>query len=60
MNFNHFINNISKLKENPIGGLEAQFKLAPKLRLRYSNEKIEALNPKKAAVVALFLSGGGC
>ncbi|WP_372794904.1 CoA pyrophosphatase [Lutibacter sp.] len=54
MNFNHFINNISKLKENPIGGLEAQFKLAPKLRLRYSNEKIEALNPKKAAVVALF------
>ncbi|WP_299527237.1 CoA pyrophosphatase [uncultured Lutibacter sp.] len=54
MNFNHFINSISKLKENPVGGLEAQFKLAPKLRLRYSNEKIEALNPKKAAVVALF------
>jgi len=54
MNFNHFINNISKLTENPIGGLDAQFKLAPKLRQKYSNEKIEVLNPKKAAVIALF------
>ncbi len=45
---------ISKLKENSIGGLDAQFKLAPKLRLKYSKEKIEAINPKKAAVVALF------
>lgn len=54
MNFNHFKNNISKLKESPIGGLEAQFNLAPKLRLPYSEEKINALNPKKAAVVALF------
>ena len=54
MNFNHFKNNIFKLEESPIGGLEAQFNLAPKLRFRYSEEKINALRPKKAAVITLF------
>ncbi|PCH49567.1 MAG: coenzyme A pyrophosphatase [Flavobacteriaceae bacterium] len=54
MKFEYFKSIIAKLKENPIGGLDAQFKLAPKLRLKYSKEKIEVLNPKKAAVVALF------
>ncbi len=54
MDFNYFKKNISTLKNSPLGGLDAQFSLAPKLRLRYSQEKIEALNPKKAAVIALF------
>jgi len=54
MDFKHFINKISIIKSASIGGLEAQFSLAPKLRLKYSNEKIKALNPKKAAVLALF------
>ncbi|NOR27402.1 MAG: NUDIX domain-containing protein [Lutibacter sp.] len=54
MNFTHFKKHISTLKQHSIGGLDAQFSLAPKLRLRYSEEKINALNPKKAAVVALF------
>ncbi|WP_457610240.1 NUDIX hydrolase [Lutibacter sp.] len=54
MDFKFFKKNISKLKNLPIGGLEAQFNLAPKLRLNYSQNKIKALNPKKAAVVALF------
>ena len=54
MDFNFFKKNISELKNLPVGGLEAQFNLAPKLRLNYSQNKIKALNPKKAAVVALF------
>ncbi|WP_456423558.1 NUDIX hydrolase [Lutibacter sp.] len=54
MDFNFFKTTISKLENLPVGGLEAQFKLAPKLRLNYSQNKIKALNPKKAAVTALF------
>ncbi len=54
MKFNDFLNNIQQLKSATLGGLEAQFRLAPKMRLQYSAEKIAASNPKKAAVLALF------
>jgi len=54
MNFTHFKKHISTLKQHSIGGLDAQFSLAPKLRLKYTEEKINAFNPKKAAVAALF------
>lgn len=54
MDFSLFLKNITKISEEKLGGLDAQFKLAPKLRLRYSQEKIKALNPVKAAVAALF------
>ena len=54
MDFNYFLNSISKIKNSPIGGLDAQFNLAPKLRLKYSQNKINALNPNKAAVASLF------
>ncbi|MFK5957764.1 MAG: CoA pyrophosphatase [Lutibacter sp.] len=54
MDFKHFKNNIPIIKSTSVGGLEAQFNLAPKLRLKYSQEKIKALNPKKAAILALF------
>ena len=54
MDFNAFINNLQSIKENKLGGIAAQFSLAPKLRLKYSAEKIDASNPKKAAVLALF------
>ena len=54
MNFNQFKKQIDYLKSNKLGGLEAQFKLAPKLRLNYNEDKIAANNPKKAAVLALF------
>lgn len=54
MDFNYFINNLHSLKENKLGGLDSQFRLAPKMRLKYSAEKITASNPKKAAVLALF------
>ena len=54
MDFNWFLLNLKQLTEEKLGGLEAQFRLAPIMRLKYSEEKIEASNPKKAAVLALF------
>ena len=54
MDFKDFINKIDNLKRAELGGLEAQFKLAPKLRLKYNKDKISANNPRKAAVLALF------
>ncbi|MEP2171835.1 MAG: CoA pyrophosphatase [Polaribacter sp.] len=54
MNFNNFKNKIELLKEAKLGGLDAQFKLAPKMRLNYDVDKIRAKNPRRAAVLALF------
>ncbi|MDE0536272.1 NUDIX hydrolase [Tenacibaculum sp. L6] len=54
MIFSDFINQIEKLQQKQLGGLTSQFKLAPKLRMRYSEELILSKNPKKAAVLALF------
>jgi 8-oxo-dGTP pyrophosphatase MutT (NUDIX family) len=54
MLFDFFLNNVQELKKSKLGGLEAQFRLAPKMRLNYNAEKIAASNPKKAAVLALF------
>lgn len=54
MNFSEFLNKIDELKSVSLGGLEAQFKMAPKLRLKYDKQKIEANKPKRAAVLALF------
>jgi len=54
VDFNRFKNKIEELKTTELGGLNAQFKLAPKLRLKYDADKIRANNPRKAAVLALF------
>jgi 8-oxo-dGTP pyrophosphatase MutT (NUDIX family) len=54
MDFKDFKNKISNLSESALGGLEAQFELAPKFRQKYAQEFIEARNAKKAAVLALF------
>lgn len=54
MNFDSFLEHLHKIQNHPLGGLEAQFKLAPKLRLKYDAQKIAANKPKKAAVLALF------
>ena len=54
MDFNDFKNSVSKLAETPLGGLEAQFELAPKFRQKYTQEFLTAQNAKKAAVLALF------
>jgi 8-oxo-dGTP pyrophosphatase MutT (NUDIX family) len=54
MDFKDFKNNVSKLSEIALGGLEAQFELAPKFRQKYTQEFLEARDAKKAAVLALF------
>ena len=54
MNFIDFKNKIAILQTNTLGGLEAQFRLAPKMRLQYDAASIQANNPRKAAVLALF------
>jgi 8-oxo-dGTP pyrophosphatase MutT (NUDIX family) len=54
VDFNSFKNKIEHLKTTELGGLNAQFKLAPKLRLKYDADKIKAKNPRRAAVLALF------
>lgn len=54
MNFKHFISKIEDYKIAPLGGINAQFKMAPKLRLKYNKDRIKANNPRKASVLALF------
>ena len=54
MHFEEFLSKIDQIQTRALGGLDAQFKLAPKLRLRYNQQKIEASRPKKAAVLSLF------
>jgi len=54
MNFELFLKNIEVFKNTQLPGIEAQFKLAPKMRLEYNAKKIEANNPKIAAVLTLF------
>ena len=58
MNFSEFTSKINDLKESNLGGLEAQFLLAPRLRLQYDAQKIAANNPKRAGVLALFYPNG--
>lgn len=54
MTFELFLSHVNNLQRLPLGGLDAQFKLAPKMRLRYDEQKIKANKPKRAAVLALF------
>ncbi len=54
MTFKEFLKNSTKIKEIKLGGLDAQFRLAPKIRLEYNAKKIQAKKPKIAAVLALF------
>lgn len=54
MDFSIFKKHIPLLTNAEIGGLEAQFRLAPEIRKQFSEEKIIASNPKKAAVLVIF------
>lgn len=54
MKFELFLKHIETLKNTKLPGIEAQFKLAPKLRLNYNAKKIKDNDPKIAAVLALF------
>jgi 8-oxo-dGTP pyrophosphatase MutT (NUDIX family) len=54
MNFKDFTKKIDALKIEKLGGLNAQFKMAPKLRLKYDQDKIAASKPREAGVLVLF------
>lgn len=54
MEFNYFKNNITIISKAAIGGMDAQFKLAPSMRLPYTQSYLDSKKPRKAAVIALF------
>lgn len=54
MDFIRFKHIISDIKTDKLGGLDAQFKLAPKIRKQLSNKHINSKEPKIAAVLVLF------
>jgi 8-oxo-dGTP pyrophosphatase MutT (NUDIX family) len=54
MNFTKFTSQLQNIEKATLGGLESQFRLAPKMRLKYSQDKIDAAQPKEASVLALF------
>lgn len=54
MNFEVFLNNLDGVTNTQLPGIEAQFKLAPKMRLDYNTRRNTANKTKIAAVLALF------
>jgi 8-oxo-dGTP pyrophosphatase MutT (NUDIX family) len=54
MDFTYFKNNLNRINSFELGGIDAQFKLAPKIRTKFTEEIIHSKNPKKAAVLVLF------
>lgn len=54
MIFSDFISKVPLLKTTSLGGQKAQFLMAPKMRIQFTDDKIRAKNPKRAAVLALF------
>ena len=54
MNFTQFQELLPQLKSAKLPGLEVQFKLAPEIRKRYSEDMIRLKNPRHAGVLALF------
>ncbi len=53
MKFNEFSAKTDIFTSKPLGGMPSQFKLVPKLRLKFNEETIKQRNPKVAAVLAL-------
>lgn len=54
MNFNQFQLHLSTIKNASLEGLKAHLIMAPEMRMQFTQEKIEANNPKEASVLALF------
>lgn len=54
MIFTQFQQLIPSIKNTPLGGLEAQFIMAPTERVQFTHQRIKDSKPKKAAVLALF------
>ena len=54
MDFNYFLSQINTLSSSANGGLDSQFKMAPVERLKFNEQAIQNLKPRKAAVLSLF------
>lgn len=54
MNFTTFKSKIANLKTLDLGGLEDQFKMAPKIRKQFSEKEIKKSSPKIAGVLVLI------
>ena len=54
MEFESFLSLISKLDQVKLGGLDSHLKMIPKERKLFSQQNIDKMKPKKAAVLALF------
>lgn len=54
MDFVSFLSRISQIKKQPLGGENAQFKMAPALRGKYTSAQIAANKPRPSAVLVLF------
>lgn len=54
MDFQYLIAQLSKLIEEPLGGMNSQFKMVPEVRKHYSLRHIKAQQPKESAVLALL------
>lgn len=55
MNFETFLQSVSKIEQIPLPGQASQFKMSPPFRLELIEQQKEAMkNSKKAAVTALF------
>jgi len=54
MDYNSFLTHIKELQRQALGGQDSQFKMAPALRKKFSEEHIKKKQPRDAAVVSLF------
>jgi 8-oxo-dGTP pyrophosphatase MutT (NUDIX family) len=54
MEFESFLSLISNIDRGNLGGFLSHKKMIPKERINFPQQKIKELNPKKAAVLALF------
>lgn len=54
MLYSEFQKHITQLKKAALGGIQAQFRLAPTYRKQFEKEKIDTLNPTLASVLILF------
>lgn len=54
MNLESFLSTISIIQKSDLGGIEAQFKLAPAYREKYDLDIVKSNQPKLAAVLILF------
>lgn len=60
MKFTEFLDLIPKINNLPLPGKKAQFEMAPMERIKELNETdIDAMNPRQAAVMALFYNKEG-